>query len=173
MKHLYFLFLSFILVISCKISPALSIPQKIAHFISTQFLTEGDFRALDANDRKFQYQATDLNGDGINEYLVSFSSPYFCGSGGCNLLILDKNFNLVTNFTVTRPPILVDTKTTNGWNDIILWSNGDYHRMKFNLKEKSYPANPSVEEAIELESREIEQMVSLFENIITIKTHIF
>ena len=105
--------------------------------------------------------------------MVSFSSPYFCGSGGCNLLILDKNFNLVTNFTVTRPPILVDTKTTNGWNDIILWSNGDYHRMKFNLKEKSYPANPSVEEAIELESREIEQMVSLFENIVTIKTHAF
>ncbi len=69
-------------MVSCKTATSIEPPQKIAYFISNQFLTEGDFRALDANDRKFQYEATDLNGDGINEYLVSFSSPYFCGSGG-------------------------------------------------------------------------------------------
>jgi hypothetical protein len=105
--------------------------------------------------------------------LVSFSSLYFCGSCGCNLLILDKNFNLITNFTITRTPVLVDSKTTKGWNDILLWSYGDYHRMKFNLKNKSYPSNPSVVEVTKLESKEIEQMVFLFENIVTIKTHIF
>jgi len=160
-------------MISCKTETSIETSQKIAYFISNQFLSDGDFRALDANDRKFQYEVTDLNGDGINEYLVSFSSPYFCGSGGCNLLILDKNFNLITNFTLTRPPVLVDLKTTNGWNDIILWSNGDYHRMKFNLKDKSYPSNPSVEEVTKLESKEIEQMVSLFETIDSIKTHTF
>lgn len=160
-------------MISCKTETSIETSQKIAYFISNQFLSDGDFRALDANDRKFQYEVTDLNGDGINEYLVSFSSPYFCGSGGCNLLILDKNFNLITNVTLTRPPVLVDLKTTNGWNDIILWSNGDYHRMKFNLKDKSYPSNPSVEEVTKLESKEIEQMVSLFETIDSIKTHTF
>jgi len=160
-------------MISCKTETSIETSQKIAYFISNQFLSDGDFRALDANDRKFQYEVTDLNGDGINEYLVWFSSPYFCGSGGCNLLILDKNFTLITNFTLTRPPVLVDLKTTNGWNDIILWSNGDYHRMKFNLKDKSYPSNPSVEEVSKLESKEIEQMVSLFETIDSIKTHTF
>ena len=160
-------------MVSCKTATSIEPPQKIAYFISNQFLTEVDFRALDANDRKFQYEATDLNGDGISEYLVSFSSPYFCGSGGCNLLILDKNFNLITNFTITRTPVLVDSKTTNGCNDILLWSYGDYHRMKFNLKNKSYPSNPSVVEVTKLESKEIEQMVSLFENIVIIKTHIF
>ena len=160
-------------MISCKTETSIETSQKITYFISNQFLSDGDFRALDANDRKFQYEVTDLNGDGINEYLVSFSSPYFCGSGGCNLLILDKNFNLITNVTLTRPPVLVDLKTTNGWNDIILWSNGDYHRMKFNLKDKSYPSNPSVEEVTKLESKEIEQMVSLFETIDSIKTHTF
>ena len=84
--------------------------------------------------------------------MVSFSSPYFCGSGGCNLLILDKNFNLITNFTITRAPVLVDSKTTNGWNDILLWSYGEV-------------------EVTKLESKEIEQMVSLFETIDSIKTH--
>ena len=160
-------------MVSCKTTTSIDTPQKIAYFISNQFLTEGDFRVLETNDRKFQYQATDLNGDRIDEYLVSFSSPYFCGSGGCNLLILDKNFNLITNFTITRTPVLVDSKTTNGWNDIILWSNGDYHRMKFNLRDKSYPSNPSVEEVLKLESEEIKQMLSLFDNIDTIKTHTF
>ena len=170
---MYYFFLSLILMVSCKTATSIEPPQKIAYFILNQFLTEGDFRALDANDRKFQYEATDLNGDGINEYLVSFSSPYFCGSGGCNLLILDKNFNLITKFTITRTPVLVDSKTTNGWNDIILWSNGGYHRMKFNLRDKSYPSNPSVEEVLKLESEEIKQMLSLFDNIDTIKTHTF
>jgi hypothetical protein len=160
-------------MISCKTSSSIEAPQKIAYFISNQFLTDGDFRALDTNDRKFQYQATDLNGDGIVEYLVSFSSPYFCGSGGCNLLILDKNFNLITNFTITRTPVLVDSKTTNGWNDIILWSNGDYHRMKFNSKKSSYPTNPSVEEVIELESKDLGRMTSLFENTTALKTYAF
>lgn len=160
-------------MVSCKTTTSIDTPQKIAYFISNQFLIEGDFRVLETNDRKFQYQATDLNGDRIDEYLVSFSSPYFCGSGGCNLLILDKNFNLITNFTITRTPVLVDSKTTNGWNDILLWSYGDYHRMKFNLRDKSYPSNPSVEEVLKLESEEIKQMLSLFDNIDTIKTHTF
>ena len=108
-------------MVSCKTVTSIETPQKIAYFISNQFLKERDFRALYANDQKFQYEATNLNGDGINEYLVSFSSPYFCGSGGCNLLILDKNFNLITNFTITHTPVLVDSKTTNRWNDILLW----------------------------------------------------
>ena len=129
-------------MVSCKTVASIEKPQKIAYFISNQFLKERDFRALYANDQKFQYEATDLNGDGINEYLVSFSSPYFCGSGGCNLLILDKNFNLITNFTITHTPVLVDSKTTNRWNDILLWFYGDYHRMKFNLKNKSSLPTP-------------------------------
>ena len=45
--------------------------------------------------------------------------------------------------------------------------------MKFNLRDKSYPSNPSVEEVLKLESEEIKQMLSLFDNIDTIKTHTF
>jgi hypothetical protein len=45
--------------------------------------------------------------------------------------------------------------------------------MKFNLKEKSYPTNPSVEELIELESRDLERMMSLFENSTAINTYTF
>ena len=45
--------------------------------------------------------------------------------------------------------------------------------MKFNLRDKSYPPNPSVEEVLKLESEELKQMLSLFDNIDTIKTHTF
>ena len=88
-------------------------------------------------------------------------------------MVLDNKFNLITNFTLTNPPILIDLKATSGWNDIILWSNGDYHRMKFNSKKNSYPTNPSVEEVIELESRDLERMTSLFENTADLKTYAF
>ncbi len=172
MKPTYYYFLFLILIISCKSSSVNGL-QKITNFITKQYLTEEDFRVITQADRKFQYQTTDLNGDGINEYFVSFLSPYFCGSGGCNLLVLDNKFNLITNFTLTNPPILIDLKATSGWDDIILWSNGDYHRMKFNSKKNSYPTNPSVEEVIELESRDLERMTSLFENTADLKTYAF
>ena len=79
MKPTYYYFLFLILIISCKSSSVNGL-QKITNFITKQYLTEEDFRVITQADRKFQYQTTDLNGDGINEYFVSFLSPYFCGS---------------------------------------------------------------------------------------------
>lgn len=45
--------------------------------------------------------------------------------------------------------------------------------MKFNSKKNSYPTNPSVEEVIELGSRDLERMTSLFENTADLKTYAF
>jgi hypothetical protein len=45
--------------------------------------------------------------------------------------------------------------------------------MKFNSKKNSYPTNPPVEEVIELESRDLERMTSLFENTADLKNVCF
>ena len=173
MKPFYCYLFIMILATSCGSLTSDKIPKEIINYLTKQYLTEGDLRAIDPSDRKFQYHSADLNADGFDEHFILFSSPYFCGSGGCNLLILDKSLSLVTEITLVNPPVLLDSRTNDGWKDLILWSNGDYHRMKFNLKEKSYPTNPSVEELIELESRDLERMMSLFENSTAINTYTF
>jgi hypothetical protein len=67
----------------------------------------------------------DLNGDGLKEVIVYVDS--LCGSGGCNLFVLEskKNgFDVVGALTITRPPIRVLKSRTNGWRDLAVWVQG-------------------------------------------------
>ena len=65
---------------------------------------------LDTNHRYFA-DTIDLNGDGIQDGVVVFSSSYWCGTGGCTMLIFegqqDKTFRLVSETTLVRPPVTV------------------------------------------------------------------
>ena len=95
------------------------------------------------NDRKFRFYEVDLNGDNKNEYFVSFSNSYFCGSGGCTYLLLSNDLNLINRFTVTRSPIYRSSIKTNGWNELIVPDkNGSHVYLKYDGKK--YPSNPSV-----------------------------
>jgi hypothetical protein len=93
-------------------------------------------------NRKFYFSAVDINSDGFNEYFVAFSNSYFCGSGGCTVVLLNSEFKPKQTFTVVSYPIIVLNTKTKGWNDLVMHSGGKDHILK-HIKE-NYPSNPSV-----------------------------
>jgi heat shock protein HslJ len=102
---------------------------------------------------RYVYERVDLNGDGHDEVLVYLMGPFFCGTGGCNLLLFTdtKNgYSLINEFSTTRIPVIVSAKKSNGWNNLIwLKSGGGYpssyvshiYNGKRYMKSKSMPAD--------------------------------
>lgn len=103
---------------------------------------------IPAESRKFIFFEYDLNGDSKKEIFVGLIGPYFCGSGGCTVLLLDNQGNRIDTFTVVDYPIVIDSQKSNGWDNLFMMSGGKYHIMKFNGKK--YPSNPSVEPVLDL-----------------------
>ncbi|HXJ39706.1 MAG TPA: lysozyme inhibitor LprI family protein [Bryobacteraceae bacterium] len=92
----------------------------------------------------------DLNEDGKSEALVHLVSNGWCGSGGCNTLVLAQDANswrIVANITITRPPIRVLSARSNGWRDIGVWVRGGGvttgYEAVLHFDGRTYPANPS------------------------------
>lgn len=115
--------------------------QKLKNFLITDFL-KNDLQFLKEDDRKFQYENIDLNGDAVPETFVRFSSSYFCGSGGCTFLLLDSNQKVITKFTVMDAPIYIDKTIKNGWKVLVVKDYGKVKELVFDGKK--YPSNPSM-----------------------------
>ncbi|MCU7617203.1 hypothetical protein NZ698_08335 [Chryseobacterium sp. PBS4-4] len=119
-----------------------SLALKIKDFITSQYLKPEDLKIIDASARKFNLYQIDLNNDDKKEVFINFFTPYFCGSGGCTLVLLDSDLKLISKFTVTRTPITIDSKTENGWK--VLWiQDGNDWKILTN-KSGKYPSNPSM-----------------------------
>jgi hypothetical protein len=93
----------------------------------------------------------DLKDDGKQEVIVYVSGPYRCGSGGCDALILapkGSSYRVITETTITRPPIRVLTTKSNGWHDIsVLVAGGGIqpgYEARLSFDGKTYPSNPTV-----------------------------
>jgi len=97
---------------------------------------------IEDNSKKFIFFEYDLNEDGKKEILVGLTGGYFCGTGGCTQLVLDSQGNVITQFTVSDYPVVIDTNKTNGWKDLFIYSGSKYRIVKFNGK--TYPSNPSI-----------------------------
>ena len=100
-------------------------------------------------DKTTQYVAAfrDLNGDGKPEAIVYLIGKSWCGSGGCNLFILQKNgasWKVVTRMTVTNPPIRMLNTASNGWRSLAVWVHGGGYEAELRFNGKTYPRNPSV-----------------------------
>lgn len=115
--------------------------KNIINFLTLSYLKD-DLQFLTENDRKFQFYKIDLNEDGKEEYFVRFMSSYFCGTGGCTFLLLDRYAEVINKFTVMDAPIYVSKEKTNGWKNLIVQSGGKFKELFFDGK--SYPSNPSV-----------------------------
>lgn len=81
------------------------------------------------DDKTLKYLAAfvDLNGDRTKEAMVYLIGRTWCGSSGCNMLILARHgisWRVVTATTVARTPIRVLTTASNGWRDIGVWVQG-------------------------------------------------
>lgn len=118
-----------------------SAPDAIIAYLKTNYNDASE------TSRHFIYNAIDLNDDGKVEYLVGLIGGDWCGSGGCTVLILDKNFKLNTRMTVVEYPVYVGApggkEVTKGYSNIYI-QNRDGSVAKMTWNGKKYPTNPSV-----------------------------
>lgn len=111
--------------------------------LKDKYKSDLDKNLIDSLSRKFIFFEYDLNGDSKKEIFVGLTGPYFCGSGGCTILLLDDQGNDITNFTVSDYPVVIDNKKTGNWKDLFIMSGGKYHVIK--SVGKNYPSNPSTQ----------------------------
>lgn len=126
--------------------------KNITNFLKYSYLKK-ELDQLTEYDRRFQMFLVDLNGDGKDEYFVRFMSPYFCGTGGCTFLLLDRYSEIITQFSVMDAPLYITKNKSKGWYNIYLYNNGSYRELKFNGKK--YPSNPSTATKIKFNKKEI------------------
>jgi len=104
----------------------------------------------DAAPMRYALAWHDLDGDGADEAIVHLMSPYFCGSGGCNTLVLTQAgpmWSEVANISVSRTPIGVAETSTNGWQDLIVaigGGGGEAGNALLKFDGEAYPSNPTV-----------------------------
>jgi len=142
----------------------------IRNFLTRDYLKD-DLASLNENDRKFQYAAIDLNGDGKDEYFIRFMSPYFCGTGGCSMVLIDHESNVITEFSVMEPPLWVEKQKVNGWDTILIKSGGELKALTYN--NGSYPSNPSVVEKAPYDAASGNAYIMFDENFNPAKTYTF
>lgn len=111
--------------------------------LSKMFKDDLSKKLIDGQSRKFKVFEHNINEEPKKEIFVGLTGSYFCGSGGCTVLLLNPEGELITKFTVTEYPILIADTFTMGWKDLILHSQGKDHLIKFNGK--TYPSNPSIQ----------------------------
>ncbi|KLE35070.1 hypothetical protein [Aurantiacibacter luteus] len=92
----------------------------------------------------------DLNGDGAQEAIVYPVGPYFCGTGGCNLLVLTQAgpmWSKVGDTSVARTPVTVLESASHGWKDLAVPVSGGgapTGRVVLSFDGKSYTENASM-----------------------------
>jgi len=114
------------------------------------------------DDRATRYALafTDLNADGSPEAIIYLVGKKWCGSGGCDTLILARNrrsWRVVSNIKITRPPIYVLTSTSKGWRSIAVWVQGGGiqrgYEAELRFDGRAYPKNPTIPPAQRVERR--------------------
>jgi putative lipoprotein len=99
----------------------------------------------------YEYALADLNGDGIPDAIVLITDAHYCGSGGCEMLVLRgerEHFRIISSTTITRKPIRVLAESRKGWKSLSVFVAGGGAKpgdvvMRFNGK--GYPGNPSMQ----------------------------
>lgn len=99
---------------------------------------------------RYELAFAELSGGGTRQAIVYLLGDKWCGSGGCNLLVLTPagdSWRIVANVRITNPPIYVLPQKFNGWHSIGVWvqgggvEHGYLAELRFNGKR--YPQNPS------------------------------
>jgi hypothetical protein len=115
-----------------------------------------------SNDKTTRYVAVfrDLNSDDVPEAIVYLADSRWCGSGGCNMLVLTQDGNswrIISNITITRPPIRMLSISSNGWHSIGVWVRGGGiqhgYEAELSFDGKTYSRNPTVSPSKRLEEK--------------------
>ena len=107
---------------------------------------------------EYFYNRVDLNGDGVPEILAYMRGPHSCSSSGCEMFVLRQEgsqYSVIAKMLMGWSPIIVSSKRTKGWNDLILWEGTSGARSsgyivipfdgKTYQKENAYPLGEKVE----------------------------
>ena len=105
-----------------------------------------------ANPKETQYRIAeiDLNGDKKKDALVLLQDSYWCGTGGCSMLVFtnkNNDFKLVSSISLVRDPVIVSETKTKNWRDIIVHvsgGGGESKNVALKFNGSSYPTNPSM-----------------------------
>ena len=100
-----------------------------------------------ANTR-FEYVRIDLNDDGRRDAIVMMKLPYsfWCKKEGCRTVIFEadnEKFDVTTEMTLVRGPILISETKTNDWKDIIIREDArisDARHVLMQYNGASYPS---------------------------------
>jgi len=102
----------------------------------------------------FLERTIDLDRDyQTNEYLLYIMDPMLCGTGGCNLLVIDEQGKILSETTVVKLPVyttattIEDEQNNKGaWKELYVWSQG-MRRLTPDNNGK-YPGNASVQSPV-------------------------
>ena len=118
-----------------------------------EFLRDFSRTSTSARDDRTRYSSAfvDLNDDGKPEAIVYLAGRGWCGTGGCTTLILastKSSYKVVSEITVTRPPIRVLDSKSKGWHDISVRVQGgglqSGYEARLSFDGETYPSNPSL-----------------------------
>jgi hypothetical protein len=106
---------------------------------------------------RYEFTRIDLDNDGRREGIVMMKTPhqYWCNFDGCKMVVFkahNDQFELISEISPVRGPLVVSNHKTNGWNDLIVSVSG---RMNASIKEvalkydgSSYPLQPAFQPAV-------------------------
>lgn len=106
-----------------------------------------DDRNAPANTR-FEYVRVDLNEDGRRDALVMMKLPYsfWCKETGCRTVVFradNTKFEVMSELTLVRGPILISETRTNDWKDIIIREDGRLSDARHVLMQHNGASYPS------------------------------
>jgi len=118
------------------------------------FLLENGFNDSDLESTPFMEVMLNLDNEASSmEYLIYVMDPMLCGSGGCNLFVVNSKGETQSSITVSRPPIYVpvlsieEQQSLNGqWKDLYVYSDG---MRRLTYKNNHYTSNASMGERLE------------------------
>lgn len=119
--------------------------QLVTGVLQKMYAADLAINLIDSFSRSFCLFEFDMNGDGSSEIWVQHNGTYFCGTGGCTLMLLSQQGKAITTFTVSETPVVIANESNKGWRNIYINHKGKYRLLTFDGK--SYPANPSLIEA--------------------------
>jgi hypothetical protein len=95
----------------------------------------------------FEHALIDLDGDGRLDAIVLLSGSMWCGSKGCQLLVLrgtSDGYVVVSAATVAREAIRVSSETCKGWKTLIVNSRG-VGDVLMRFDGTRYPSDPALQ----------------------------
>ena len=101
-------------------------------------------------ETKYQIAEIDLNGDKKKDALVLLQDSYWCGTGGCSMLVFtnkNNNFKLISAISLVREPVIISETKTKNWRDIIVHvsgGGGESKNVALKFNGSTYLTNPSL-----------------------------